>query len=112
MKKEDLIKKARERGITIDETQAEKYITLSDEELANLAVSGGGCNPPQKLSPVPPNSVRIDYPNHGYNCLGFIDKTPKLDYAYRTCEFCGHSVKCYVGELETALFCTNTSVWE
>jgi hypothetical protein len=41
MKKEDLIKKAAERGITIDETQAEKYINLSDEELENLEVSGG-----------------------------------------------------------------------
>ncbi|MDR0975045.1 MAG: hypothetical protein LBL80_05085 [Ruminococcus sp.] len=42
MKKEDLIKKAAERGITLDEAQAEKYISLSDEELENLAVAGGG----------------------------------------------------------------------
>jgi hypothetical protein len=41
MKKEDIIKKAAERGITIDDTQAEKYIILSDEELANLEASGG-----------------------------------------------------------------------
>jgi hypothetical protein len=43
MKKEELIKKAAERGITIDETTAEKYVNLSDEELENLDVSGGGC---------------------------------------------------------------------
>ncbi|MDR0975054.1 MAG: hypothetical protein LBL80_05130 [Ruminococcus sp.] len=43
MKKEDLIKKAAERGITIDETQADKYISLSDEELANLDIAGGKC---------------------------------------------------------------------
>jgi hypothetical protein len=41
VKKEDLIKKAAERGIAIDETTAEKYIELSDEELANLEASGG-----------------------------------------------------------------------
>jgi hypothetical protein len=41
VKKEDLIKKAAERGIAIDETTAEKYINLSDEELANLDISGG-----------------------------------------------------------------------
>jgi hypothetical protein len=41
MKKDELIKKAAERGITLDETQAEKYINLSDEELENLEISGG-----------------------------------------------------------------------
>ncbi|MDR0987623.1 MAG: hypothetical protein LBL98_08040 [Ruminococcus sp.] len=41
MKKEELIKKAAERGITLNEEQAESYINLSDEELENLAVSGG-----------------------------------------------------------------------
>ncbi|MDR0974266.1 MAG: hypothetical protein LBL80_01085 [Ruminococcus sp.] len=41
MKKEVLIKKAASYGITLDETQAEKYSTLSDEELANLDISGG-----------------------------------------------------------------------
>jgi predicted Zn-ribbon and HTH transcriptional regulator len=44
MKKEDLIKKAAERGITIDETQAEKYINLSDEELENIAGGWGVCS--------------------------------------------------------------------
>ncbi|MDR0904502.1 MAG: hypothetical protein LBM59_07710 [Ruminococcus sp.] len=41
MKKEDLIKKARERGITLTDEQAEKYINLSEEELENI-VGGGG----------------------------------------------------------------------
>jgi DNA-directed RNA polymerase subunit RPC12/RpoP len=44
MKKEDLIKKAAERGITLDETQAEKYINLSDEELENIAGGVGLCS--------------------------------------------------------------------
>ncbi|MDR0975048.1 MAG: hypothetical protein LBL80_05100 [Ruminococcus sp.] len=42
MKKDDLIKLAASRGITINEEQAEKFTELSDEELENLA-SGGGC---------------------------------------------------------------------
>ncbi|MDR0987610.1 MAG: hypothetical protein LBL98_07975 [Ruminococcus sp.] len=41
MKKEELIAKAHERGITLTELQAEKYIELSDEELENLEASGG-----------------------------------------------------------------------
>ncbi|MDR0904499.1 MAG: hypothetical protein LBM59_07695 [Ruminococcus sp.] len=40
MTKEDLIKKAAARGITLTETEAEKYLNLSDEELENIA--GGG----------------------------------------------------------------------
>ncbi|MDR0904209.1 MAG: hypothetical protein LBM59_06215 [Ruminococcus sp.] len=45
MKTEDIIKKASERGIILNETAAEKYIALSDEELTNLAVAGGkDCN--------------------------------------------------------------------
>ncbi|MDR0987617.1 MAG: hypothetical protein LBL98_08010 [Ruminococcus sp.] len=41
MKKEDLIAKAAERGILLDEEAAKKYINLSEEELENLSVSGG-----------------------------------------------------------------------
>ncbi|MDR0987607.1 MAG: hypothetical protein LBL98_07960 [Ruminococcus sp.] len=37
MKKEELIKKAAERGVTLTETQAEKYVAISDEELENVA---------------------------------------------------------------------------
>jgi rubrerythrin len=39
MKKDDLIKLAAARGITLSAAQAEKYTELSDEELENL--SGG-----------------------------------------------------------------------
>ncbi|MDR0987523.1 MAG: hypothetical protein LBL98_07530 [Ruminococcus sp.] len=41
MKAEDIMKKAAERGITIDAAESEKYVNLSDEELENLSVSGG-----------------------------------------------------------------------
>ncbi|MDR0974265.1 MAG: hypothetical protein LBL80_01080 [Ruminococcus sp.] len=41
MKKEELIKKAASHGITLDDISAEKYKNLSDEELANLDISGG-----------------------------------------------------------------------
>ncbi|MDR0975049.1 MAG: hypothetical protein LBL80_05105 [Ruminococcus sp.] len=109
MKKEELIKKAAERGVTLSEEQAEKYLTLSDEELANIA-GGGSC---VKRDDIPQNSIRIDYPNHGYNCPGFIDKVPKSDYPYRTCEVCGHSLSCFNGaNLTQELYCTNLSVWE
>ncbi|MDR0987615.1 MAG: hypothetical protein LBL98_08000 [Ruminococcus sp.] len=37
MKKEDLIAKARERGIDLSDEQAEKYINLSEDELENIA---------------------------------------------------------------------------
>jgi hypothetical protein len=41
MKTDELIQKAAERGLTIDKETAEKYINLSDEELANLNIAGG-----------------------------------------------------------------------
>ncbi|MDR0975055.1 MAG: hypothetical protein LBL80_05135 [Ruminococcus sp.] len=41
MKKEELIAKAHERGITIDEAQVEKYVKLSDEELDTIAGGAG-----------------------------------------------------------------------
>ncbi|MDR0987621.1 MAG: hypothetical protein LBL98_08030 [Ruminococcus sp.] len=40
MKKETLIKLAAERGITLNEEQAESYINLTDEELENIAGAG------------------------------------------------------------------------
>ncbi|MDR0987613.1 MAG: hypothetical protein LBL98_07990 [Ruminococcus sp.] len=43
MKKEELIKKAAERGFALSELQAEKLTELTDEELENLDISGGGC---------------------------------------------------------------------
>ncbi|MDR0904208.1 MAG: hypothetical protein LBM59_06210 [Ruminococcus sp.] len=43
MKKEYIIKKAAECGITMDEKTADKYVNLSEEELENLDISGGAC---------------------------------------------------------------------
>ncbi|MDR0987614.1 MAG: hypothetical protein LBL98_07995 [Ruminococcus sp.] len=37
MKKEELIAKAAERGITLTESQMENYVAISDEELENVA---------------------------------------------------------------------------
>jgi hypothetical protein len=53
MNTDDLIKKAAERGIALDRETAEKYTSLSDEELANLDISGGAgdCNE-SKLYPI------------------------------------------------------------
>ncbi|MDR0987622.1 MAG: hypothetical protein LBL98_08035 [Ruminococcus sp.] len=44
MKKETLIKLAAERGVKLDESQADKYLELSDEDLENLEAAGGVCN--------------------------------------------------------------------
>jgi hypothetical protein len=46
LKKEFIIKKAAEQGYSITEEQAEKFSTLSDEELENLNLAGGGCGDP------------------------------------------------------------------
>ncbi|MDR0904497.1 MAG: hypothetical protein LBM59_07685 [Ruminococcus sp.] len=87
MKKEDLIKMARERGIEIDETQADKYITLSDEELENLAVAGGidRCQPSK-------GSVRVEDVNKGKRCSSYSKKDDEND---GTCLSCKHSERVY-----------------
>ncbi|MDR0987611.1 MAG: hypothetical protein LBL98_07980 [Ruminococcus sp.] len=63
MKKEELIKKAAERGVVLDEAQAEKYTELSDEELDNLSVSGGGCGTP--------DGKKIDDKTYAAKCAYF-----------------------------------------
>ncbi|MDR0975056.1 MAG: hypothetical protein LBL80_05140 [Ruminococcus sp.] len=75
MKKEELIKKAAERGIDIDETAAEKLLHLSDEELANIA--GGGCGDP-------PADTRVFGDDLSPSDLIVIND---LDRAAASCEF-------------------------
>jgi hypothetical protein len=66
MKTEELIKKAAERGVTLDEATAEKYCNLSDEELANLDISGGGCK-----NPTPTSKRIIDNLDEAATCIHY-----------------------------------------
>ncbi|MDR0904498.1 MAG: hypothetical protein LBM59_07690 [Ruminococcus sp.] len=79
MKKEDLIKKAHERGIAIDETQADKYIALSDDELENLAVAGG-CNEKYRH--------KLDNINYAQTCTKFVSAKPSNEGL--KCTYCTH----------------------
>jgi hypothetical protein len=99
MKKEDLIKKAAERGITIDETTAEKYVSLSDEELENINVSGG-CEKP------PDGSVYIEDKNRAKNCAYY----DREHYVTDTCTSCRSCV--VVEEFpRVGVYCTNPAPW-
>ncbi|MDR0903698.1 MAG: hypothetical protein LBM59_03615 [Ruminococcus sp.] len=91
MNKESLLKKARERGITLDETQAEKYVNLSDEELENLAVSGGCGDPPADTriwgdDLYPSTMIVINDPNRAASCCEFAQ--PRTGTIVRSCEDC------------------------
>ncbi|MDR0975053.1 MAG: hypothetical protein LBL80_05125 [Ruminococcus sp.] len=101
MKKEDLIKKAAERGITLDETQAEKYINLSDEELENIASGGSGpCGFKQKVDP-----------KKAINCIYYVLCN---DGTVRTCYNCAHADSerdDWAGSSFT-LYCTNEAAWK
>ncbi|MDR0975050.1 MAG: hypothetical protein LBL80_05110 [Ruminococcus sp.] len=70
MKKETLIKKAAERGITLTESQAEKYVSISDEELENLDISGG-------------RNICEDF---GVSCEKYVMRYSGLERACRTCK--------------------------
>ncbi|MDR0904496.1 MAG: hypothetical protein LBM59_07680 [Ruminococcus sp.] len=84
MKKDDLIKKARDRGIAIDETQADKYITLSDDELENLAVAGGCGEDGKRVAP-----------NEAKTCAYFVRRADSTDSDPVKCNYCLH---CYTKE--------------
>ncbi|MDR0904494.1 MAG: hypothetical protein LBM59_07670 [Ruminococcus sp.] len=99
MKKDELIAKARERGIEITDEQADKYITLSDEELENLAVTGGGlfCNGPKyKL-----------VPNEKAETCEYFDAA-NINNKNRLCRLCMKSV---FDEETKELFCQNQAAW-
>jgi hypothetical protein len=90
MVKEEIIKKAAEQGITLDETQAEYCINLSDEELEKLTVSGGAEN--RNWKPVKEHDA--------LNCNFFapIGYNPP-----RLCFRCHHSIDMY----GTLIICTH-----
>ncbi|MDR0975046.1 MAG: hypothetical protein LBL80_05090 [Ruminococcus sp.] len=102
MKKDELIKKAAEHGITIDETQAEKYLNLSDEELANLEIAGGKCGE------IPPYQ---SVPNEKAATCPYYERS--RDALRNACQFCKHaySVKAYAFDT-TEVKCTNQAAWE
>jgi hypothetical protein len=99
MKKEDLIKKAAERGIAIDETQAEKYVNLSDEELANIAGGGSNlCGFKHEVNGKNANSCRFYVP-------GATDSTT------RSCYNCMNAVAERKGD-GFVLYCTKEEAWQ
>jgi bacteriocin-like protein len=99
MKKEDLIKKAAERGITLDETQAEKYITLSDEELENI--SGGGSN-------LCGFKQEITDGNKALTCKYYSVFDPK-----RSVQICGNCSHAMIdSETLSSLWCTLEDAWK
>ncbi|MDR0975052.1 MAG: hypothetical protein LBL80_05120 [Ruminococcus sp.] len=78
MKKETLIKKAAEHGITLDEMQAEKYLNLSDEELANIA---GGTNDCGRVK-----DGRRLFVNEAPGCKYFVPGRLGVEANCRVCE--------------------------
>jgi hypothetical protein len=102
MKKEDLIKKAAERGITIDETQAEKYINLSDEELANLEVSGG--------CPTPGNVYKNAVTDSDANGCEFFDSKSLLEK--QKCSNCKRAEVSTDESNNTKIYCTCSARWD
>jgi hypothetical protein len=103
MKKEELIRRAAERGITIDETQAEKYVNLSDEELANLEIAGGcGGNPP---------AYQLVPKDQAANCA-YYEKTGNP--LKNSCQFCKHNCGSAYNDLlgVTQVKCTNQAAWQ
>ncbi|MDR0903699.1 MAG: hypothetical protein LBM59_03620 [Ruminococcus sp.] len=102
MKKEELIRRAAEHGISIDETQAEKYINLSDEELENLEISGGACGdppPPHQLFPV----------ERAANCAYYEKTGNPLKNSCQFCKYSGGTVNTDVGKV---VKCTNQAAWQ
>jgi hypothetical protein len=109
MKKEDLIKRAREHGITLSETQAEKYINLSDEELENLAVAGGTpCT--SKIG----FKKHVQYPKRAQVCKYF--ELNNTYFGAPNCEGCKHaeveSVWDGFGNPAISIYCTEYDAWD
>ncbi|MDR0975047.1 MAG: hypothetical protein LBL80_05095 [Ruminococcus sp.] len=109
MKKDDLIKRAAARGITIDESQAEKYLTLSDEELENLAIAGGTpCS--EKIG----FRKSVPYPKRAQVCKDY-RLGNNTYFGPPNCIACTHAETAPVttqNGLETAIYCTNYDAWD
>ncbi|MDR0987619.1 MAG: hypothetical protein LBL98_08020 [Ruminococcus sp.] len=97
MKKEELIAKAREKGIELSDEQAEQYITLTDEELENIAGGSGQlfCEDP------PAGGVKIADKNQAQTCRYY-----RTQYNMaRSCENCDF-VKFVRTVFASDLYCT------
>jgi hypothetical protein len=114
MKKEDLMKKAAERGITLSEEQAEKYATLSDEELENIDVSGGASvcppdNPASCFGPVYGDGrILLDgnYYYHCAYCTSFGNRDLFSD-CFNTCSYYKHRIG---ASSESIRLCTHPEI--
>jgi hypothetical protein len=104
MKKEELIKRAAERGITLDETQAEKYVNLSDEELANLEISGGACGGE-------PPAYQLVPPEYAANCPYYEKSANPMR---NSCLSCRHSYGSIFDKMTSIeqVKCTNQAAWK
>jgi hypothetical protein len=105
VKKDELIKKAAERGITIDETQAEKYINLSDEQLT--AVAGGAGTPPTFGEVEYENGgVEINNPDFAAMICGEWSADPEYPSSTHNCWSCFYRVNYKPGSMT----CGNSEV--
>jgi hypothetical protein len=104
VKKEDIIKRAAERGITIDAETAEKYINLSEEELLNLDVSGGKCLKQAK--------EKMVLPSEAQTCNYYSPIMPPSQGSVPNCQFCKYiKIKMgVIGDLRPPTYCTNGNV--
>ncbi|MDR0904501.1 MAG: hypothetical protein LBM59_07705 [Ruminococcus sp.] len=98
MKKSDLIKKAAEQGVALTEEQAEKYVNLSDEELENLDIAGGGFCGFKK---------EITDGNKALTCRYYSVFDPK-----RSVQICGNCSHARIdSETLSSLWCTLEEAW-
>ncbi|MDR0904495.1 MAG: hypothetical protein LBM59_07675 [Ruminococcus sp.] len=118
MKKEELIKKAAERGITLTDEQAEKFSVLSDEQLEGFAVSGGRVIKHSSIS-----DEELENIVGGADICGESFSKPVTNERAKNCEYFDsasifnetrvcRACKSSSRDLETGeLFCTNKKAW-
>jgi hypothetical protein len=89
MNKEYLIKKAAEHGITLDETTAEKYTNLTDEELDNLQIAGG-CGGGSELP-----SLNDQMEELAAKCPDYDPTYWAVNNGKTSCKYCSHAMVIY-----------------
>jgi hypothetical protein len=108
MKKEDLIKHAAARGITLSETQAEKYINLSDEELENIAGGTASCTEKKGFRHY------VQYPKRAQVCRFFEFNNTYVGAP--NCQGCKHadveSATDGLGNPGVSIYCTEYDAWD
>ncbi|MDR0987606.1 MAG: DUF2624 domain-containing protein [Ruminococcus sp.] len=97
MKKEELIKLAAQRGVTLTETQAEKYASISDEELENITGGGLICGFKREITDG----------NKALSCSYYSVSDPK-----KAVQICGNCSRAVIdSETLTGLYCTFEEAW-